>query len=86
MSYQLKIQCRKQADVLERVLRVIRHRGFCIEAMDMHLSSCGQQMELSVAVDSARPIHLLTSQIEKLHDVVHWQSEQSGQSLRASTG
>ena len=86
MTYQLKIECRKQSDVLERVLRVIRHRGFSVEAMDMNLSSCGQQMELSVAVDSSRPIHLLTSQIEKLHDVIHWHSEQSNNTLQASAG
>lgn len=84
MNHQLKIECRKQVDIMERVLRVIRHRGFHVQTMDMNLSHCGQQMELSVEVHSVRPLHLLTSQIDKLHDVVSWKSTPALQ--RASVG
>ena len=77
MTYQLSIHCRKQNDVMERVLRVIRHRGFVLQGVNMTMSSCGKQLELSVAVDSHRPIHLLTSQLEKLHDVLQWRGDKS---------
>ncbi|OED50466.1 hypothetical protein ACH42_01145 [Endozoicomonas sp. (ex Bugula neritina AB1)] len=81
MTYYLNIECRKQADVLERLLRVIRHRGFHLQTLEMNTSHCGQTMEVSLEVDSSRPIHLLTSQIEKLHDVVAWQHQQHSQPL-----
>ncbi|WP_419534873.1 acetolactate synthase 2 small subunit [Endozoicomonas sp.] len=70
MSFQLHMQCHKQPDVVERVLRVIRHRGFTLNSMSMAPSNCGEKIELSMSVSSLRPAHLLITQVEKLHDVV----------------
>ncbi|WP_257294408.1 acetolactate synthase 2 small subunit [Endozoicomonas sp. YOMI1] len=70
MSFQLQMQCHKQPDVLERILRVIRHRGFTLNTMSMTPSHCGGKIELSMTVSSPRPAHLLITQVEKLHDVV----------------
>ncbi|MGB1271150.1 MAG: acetolactate synthase 2 small subunit [Endozoicomonas sp.] len=68
--YQLTIQCGKQPDVLERVLRVIRHRGFSLDSLGMRKSSHPQQMELTIDVSGIRPLGLLTTQLEKLYDVI----------------
>lgn len=70
MSFQLQLQCHKQPDVVERVLRVIRHRGFTLNTMSMAPSNCGQKIELSMTLSSLRPAHLLITQVQKLHDVV----------------
>ena len=70
MSFQLHMQCHKQPDVVERILRVIRHRGFTLNTMSMTLSHCGEKIELSMSVSSLHPAHLLITQVEKLHDVV----------------
>ncbi|WP_081622099.1 acetolactate synthase 2 small subunit [Endozoicomonas elysicola] len=70
MSFQLQLQCHKQPDVVERVLRVVRHRGFTLNTMSMTPSNCGQKIELSMTVSSLRPAHLLITQVQKLHDVV----------------
>ncbi|MFK0569884.1 acetolactate synthase 2 small subunit [Endozoicomonas sp.] len=70
MSFQLHMQCHKQPDVVERILRVIRHRGFTLDEMNMTPSNCGQRIELLMIVSSTRPAHLLMTQVQKLHDVV----------------
>lgn len=70
MSFQLQLQCHKQPDVVERVLRVVRHRGFTLNTMSMTPSNCGQKIELLMTVSSLRPAHLLITQVQKLHDVV----------------
>ncbi|WP_257263932.1 acetolactate synthase 2 small subunit [Endozoicomonas sp. ONNA2] len=70
MSIRLHIQCHQQPDVVERILRVIRHRGFTLQAMSMTPSNCGGKIELCMTVSSSRPAHLLVTQVEKLHDVV----------------
>ncbi|MGI2028122.1 acetolactate synthase 2 small subunit [Endozoicomonas acroporae] len=70
MSFQLYLQCHQQPDVVERILRVIRHRGFTVNTMSMTPSRCGGKIELSMTVSSSRPVHLLMTQVEKLHDVL----------------
>ena len=70
MNHQLTILCRKKSDAMERVLRTVRHRGFTLEGMTMTLSGCGREFELSIEVRSQRSLHLLTSQLQKLHDVL----------------
>jgi len=61
----LKLIVNQSPEVLERILRVARHRGF--EVKLMHWSS--EHGELELTVSSQRAIHLLTSQLEKLFDV-----------------
>ena len=69
-SYQLKIECHRKPEVMERVLRVVRHRGFALETMTMSLSACGSRVMTDLVVSSSRPPVLLTAQIEKLYDVI----------------
>jgi len=61
----LKLSLNQTPEVLERVLRVARHRGFEVKLMHWN-SEIG---ELELTVSSQRAIHLLTSQLEKLIDV-----------------
>ncbi len=68
MSIYLTLQCHKQQDVIERILRVVRHRGFTLDSMSL-ASSC-EQFELNLTLSSKRPVHLLVSQVEKLQDVI----------------
>ena len=75
MSHQIIIQCRKQPDAMERILRTVRHRGVVLEGMSMICSGCGQQLELAIEVSGSRPLRLLTSQLEKLYDVIMWSPE-----------
>ena len=70
MSFQLLLYCRSNLDVIERILRVIRHRGFTLNTMNMVHSPCGERLKISMTVSSHRPGHLLTTQLQKLHDVL----------------
>ncbi|MBY5993298.1 acetolactate synthase 2 small subunit [Ferrimonas balearica] len=66
-EHTLYIEMNPSADVLERVLRVTRHRGFTIRHMNMAQSGAHSQM--AVTVSSERPIDQLTRQLDKLFDV-----------------
>ncbi len=71
MSYQLALTLAQRPEVLERVLRVTRHRGFTITKMEMQLSE--ETAQLQMQVESERAIELLTNQIDKLYDVMDCQ-------------
>ena len=55
-------------EVLERVLRVIRLRGFTVTNMDMILVDT--QVQLKITVKSDRTFDLLVNQLAKLPDVI----------------
>jgi len=61
----LKLCVNQSPEVLERILRVARHRGFTVKLMHWNIDDG----ELELTVSSQRAIHLLTSQLEKLFDV-----------------
>ncbi|MGB1297638.1 MAG: acetolactate synthase 2 small subunit [Psychrobium sp.] len=65
-SQQLKLTVKQSPEVLERVLRVARHRGFKVE----HLEWQYETGELTLTVSSQRAIYLLINQLDKLVDVV----------------
>ncbi|MFM7948504.1 acetolactate synthase 2 small subunit [Hafnia paralvei] len=68
-QHQLAIQARFRPEVLERVLRVIRHRGFQVCAMNMAQMLDSDSVSIELTVSSQRPINLLSSQLNKLMDV-----------------
>lgn len=68
MRHQLLVQARQRPEVLERILRVVRHRGFQIISMNMTQEQ-GNKIQLQLTVESERPLHLLAYQIDKLVDV-----------------
>ncbi|MGR3807135.1 acetolactate synthase 2 small subunit [Pasteurella testudinis] len=66
-EYQLTLQAQWRPEVLERVLRVVRHRGYRLRQLQM--TSSGQQINLAFSVSSERPIDALVNQLSKLFDV-----------------
>ncbi|WP_394205727.1 acetolactate synthase 2 small subunit [Shewanella waksmanii] len=68
MNYTLALTLQSQPEVLERVLRVVRHRGFTLTRLDMHCSDAGET-SVNMQVKSARAVELLTHQLSKLIDV-----------------
>ena len=56
-EYKLELVARHRPEVLERILRVARHRGFTVTTMEM-------------TVRSDRTLELLVNQLVKLLDVL----------------
>ncbi|RKF21524.1 acetolactate synthase 2 small subunit [Alginatibacterium sediminis] len=70
--HQLKLVCNNSPEVMERVLRVVRHRGFVLDNLSMQKlerEPQQQQLEIQLRVTSVRPITQLQAQLEKLFDV-----------------
>ena len=61
----LKLFVNQSPEVLERILRVTRHRGFKIDSLQW----TNETGELLLTVSSQRELHLLESQLIKLFDV-----------------
>ncbi|TQI77853.1 acetolactate synthase small subunit [Serratia fonticola] len=69
MQHQLSIQARFRPEMLERVLRVVRHRGFQVCAMNMATAINTDDINIELTVASQRSVDLLSSQLSKLMDV-----------------
>ncbi|AUU83215.1 acetolactate synthase 2 small subunit [Leclercia adecarboxylata] len=69
MQHQVAVQARFNPETLERVLRVVRHRGFQICSMNMETATDAQNINIELTVASQRPVELLFSQLSKLVDV-----------------
>ena len=68
MEHQIDLTAQHRPEVLERILRVVRHRGFTVTQMDMQLID--DKVRLKFTVKSDRTLDLLVSQLEKIYDVV----------------
>lgn len=66
-EYQIELTVRHRPEVLERILRVVRHRGFTVTQMAMELVE--QKVRLKITVKSDRTLELLVNQLVKLPDV-----------------
>lgn len=66
--YTFELTAQHRPEVLERVLRVIRLRGFTVTNMEMTLVDT--QVRLKISVRSERTFDLLVNQLAKLPDVV----------------
>ncbi|MCC5853404.1 MAG: acetolactate synthase 2 small subunit [Alkalimonas sp.] len=84
MNHVLTIQTRNQTVVLERLLQVTRYRGFQLTGLEMKPQGSQPGLLVTLSIVSDKPIHLLTSQLNKLVDVEQMElhSEQRA-SLRA---
>ncbi len=69
-QHQLTIFARPRPEVVERVLRVVRHRGFQLCSINMEPAADCQELSLTVTVASIRPIESLGAQLAKLIDVM----------------
>ena len=67
-KYTFELTAQHRPEVLERVLRVIRLRGFTVINMDMALIET--QVQLKITVKSDRTFDLLVNQLAKLPDVI----------------
>ncbi|KDB47144.1 acetolactate synthase 2 small subunit [Glaesserella parasuis] len=67
-QYQFVIKANKRPETLERLLRVIRHRGF--EVLSLNAENNGSEITLNITVQSERAVELLFNQLVKLPDVV----------------
>ncbi|ALB53296.1 acetolactate synthase 2 small subunit [Cronobacter universalis] len=84
MQHQLAVQARFRPETLERVLRVVRHRGFQICAMNMAAGANAENINIELTVASPRPVELLFSQLSKLVDVACVEIQQpTSQQIRA---
>lgn len=72
MMHSVELTLQQQPEVLERVLRVARHRGFSIVKMNMNINADGT-VKLVFDVKSERVIELLSHQLNKLIDVIDCQ-------------
>ena len=68
MEHQIDLPAQHRPEVLERIIRVVRHRGFTVTQMDMQLID--DKVRLKFTVKSDRTLELLVSQLEKLPDVI----------------
>ena len=67
-QYTFELTAQHRPEVLERVLRVVRLRGFTVTNMDMALVDT--QVQLKITVKSDRTFNLLLNQLAKLPDVL----------------
>ena len=67
-QYTFEMTVQHRPEVLERVLRVIRLRGFTVTNMEMALVET--QVPLKITVKSDRTFDLLVNQLAKLPDVI----------------
>ena len=68
MEHQIDLTAQHRPEVLERILRIARHRGFTVTQMDMQLID--DKVRLKFTVKSDRTLELLVSQLEKIYDMV----------------
>ena len=86
MQHQVAVQARFNPETLERVLRVVRHRGFQICAMNMETAADPQNITIELTVASPRSVELLFSHLSKLVDVARVEIQQrttTSQQIRA---
>jgi acetolactate synthase II small subunit len=67
--YLLDIKADDKPVLLERVLRVVRHRGFVIKQVAATQNHESKVASVEIIVDSDRSISMLVHQIEKLWDI-----------------
>lgn len=67
-QYTFDLIAQHRPEVLERILRVIRHRGFTVTKMEMALID--DKVRLKFTVKSDRTFDLLVNQLAKLPDVI----------------
>lgn len=66
--YDLTIKANARPETMERILRVIRHRGF--EVISLNVEKQATLLHFRLKVQSDRELSLLTNQLIKLVDIV----------------
>lgn len=68
-QHTLEIEARPQPEIMERILRVTRHRGFALKSMQLDTMESCPNFKIRVTVSSERNIDQLRNQLNKLVDV-----------------
>ena len=69
MKYLMIIQGDNSPELLERLLRVIRHRGFYVQKINAECTENRKSLHVTVTITSDRPVSLLSKQIEKIFGI-----------------
>ena len=69
MKYLMVIRGENSPELLERLLRVCRHRGFKVQNINAETSENDQSLHVTLTVYSERPISLLTKQLDKIFGI-----------------
>ena len=67
-QYTFELTAQHRPEVIERILRVIRLRGFTVTNMEMALVET--KVQIKITVKSDRTFDLLVNQLAKLPDVI----------------
>ncbi|MDM3872246.1 acetolactate synthase 2 small subunit [Porticoccus sp. W117] len=71
-EHKLQITCNNEFAALERLLRIVRFRGFSVTDLHAQLNNSGQ-FDILLTVESERPVSLLENQLRKNYDVTRVQ-------------
>ena len=75
-THTLVIDAHDKPELVERILRVVRHRGFTLRTVDMHHRQDEQNnVQIRLTVESIRSIDTLYHQLDKLWDITQVRSE-----------
>ncbi|MCP4411407.1 MAG: acetolactate synthase 2 small subunit [Gammaproteobacteria bacterium] len=69
MMHTFNVTLADKPAVLERLLRVIRHRGYRL--LSMNVKSSGDELSMQISVVSKKPAMQLVHQLDKLYDVIN---------------
>ncbi|WIO73298.1 acetolactate synthase 2 small subunit [Porticoccaceae bacterium LTM1] len=65
----LVVQCKNESAALERLLRVVRFRGFSVLSFNARLDTSNKFLHVELSVTGERPLHLLENQLVKNYDI-----------------
>lgn len=77
MASRLQLSLDNQVGALERLLRVTRHRGFQVQHFAADYQGTEGRIEVSMQVESGRPLMSLITQLAKLVEVRSLQANHS---------
>lgn len=85
--HSLKLEVNNKPAILERVLQVIRYRGY--DLISLQVIPQGMDMlTVLLTVDGTQPVSKLTNQLNKLYDlsrIIHLNLAQSDNALQQNT-
>ncbi|MEH6453091.1 MAG: acetolactate synthase 2 small subunit [Psychromonas sp.] len=70
MNHLLIIQAQNSPELPERILRIVRHRGFKIQKFVAESNEDQKILNITLNVFSDRPVSLLSKQIEKTFGII----------------
>ena len=69
LNQTLQVECKNESAALERLLRVVRFRGFSVSNFHARLDGASNQLSVDLTVSGERPLHLLENQLLKNYEV-----------------